>query len=69
VERTFFRRFGLLGPLAQDVAGEPADPELDRNEDELAGWMSGDLVDDDCRAAENDGQADGRPAGVAQVPK
>jgi hypothetical protein len=31
--------------------------------------MSGDLVDDGCRTAENDGQADARLQAVAQVPE
>ena len=39
--RAHLRRLGLLGPLAQGEAGEPADPEQQRDEDELAGAWSG----------------------------
>ncbi len=37
LRRAHLGRLGLLGALAQRVAREPADPELERNEDELAG--------------------------------
>ena len=35
--RACLRRLGLLGSLAQRVAGEPGDPEPERDEDEVAG--------------------------------
>ena len=35
--RAHFGRLGLHRALAQGVAGEPADPEFERNEDEVAG--------------------------------
>jgi hypothetical protein len=65
--RAQFGRLGLLGPLAQRVAREPADPELEGEDEEETGRMAGDLVDDGCRSAENDGQPHGRLQRVAQV--
>ena len=41
--RALLRRLGLLGPLAQREAGEPADREQERDEDELAGRVVGSL--------------------------
>jgi hypothetical protein len=35
--RAYFRRLGLLGTLAQSKARDPADRELERDEDELDG--------------------------------
>jgi hypothetical protein len=32
VGRADFRSFGLLGTVAENEAGEPADPELERDE-------------------------------------
>lgn len=54
--RALFRRLGLLGAFAQSKPGQPADRELEGNEDEIGGYMSRDLVDDDRRAAENERQ-------------
>ena len=56
--RAYFGGFGLRRALAQGVAREPADPELERNEDELARRSPGDVVDHDHCTAENDRQAD-----------
>ena len=68
--RAHLRRFGLLGTLAQGVAGDPGDHEPEGNEDEVAGRLwAGDVVDDDHDAAEHDGQADARLHVVAQVPE
>ena len=43
VRRAFLGRLGLLGPLAQGEAGEPADREQERDEDELARRVIGSL--------------------------
>jgi hypothetical protein len=67
--RAFFCRFGLLGALAQGKAREPADPEEERDEEELAGRVCGLVVDDDRRTADDHGQGDPRLQGVAQVPE
>ena len=56
--RAYFRRLGLLGTLAQSEARHPADRELERDEDEHGGCVSGDLVDDGRRPADHEGQAD-----------
>ena len=67
LERTLFRRFGLLGPLAQREAGQPADPEQDGSEDELGRRVPGVVVDDECGTAERDHQADSRLSAVAEI--
>ena len=61
------RGLGLLGPLAQGEADEPADREQHGGEDEVAGRVVGLVVDDDRRAAEHDRQADAGLHVVAQV--
>ena len=55
------------GALAQGEAGEPADREQHRDEDELAGGVVGVVVDDDRRAAEHDRQAEPCLRVVAEV--
>ena len=65
--RTFLCRFGLRCPLAQREAGQPADREQHRDEDELARGVVGLVVDDERRAAEHDRQPDARLPIVAQV--
>ncbi len=67
--RAYFRCLSLLGAFAQSEAGNPGDHEIDRDEDELARRMCGNLVDDERQAADNDDQADTRLPGVAQVPE
>ena len=55
LDRTFLRRFGLRGTLAQSKAGAQAIHEVDGDEDELAdGQVAGDVVDDGHDAAEYD---------------
>ena len=66
----FFRRFGLLGTLAQGVARDPSDHEPEGNEDEDAGRLiARDVVDDDHDADEHDDQANTRLHGAPQVPE
>ena len=63
------RRLGLLRSLAQSEACGPGDPELDGDEDELCGRVTGDVVDNRRNACEDDRQAGPRLPGVAQVPE
>ena len=63
--RAYFRRLGLFGALAQGEAGDPADGELEWDEDEFRGGVSRDHVDDGHRTADNEGQPDGCLEGVA----
>ena len=67
LERALLGLLGLLGPLAQRIAGEPADREQHRDEDELARSVLGVVVDDGRRAGDHDGQAEARLRLVAQV--
>ena len=67
--RAYFRRLGLLDPLAQRKAPHPGDRELERDEDEHGGCVAGDLVDDRRRPADHQSQADACLHGVAQVPE
>ena len=46
------------GTLAQSEARDPADRELERDEDEHGGCVTGDLVDDGRRTTDHEGQAD-----------
>ena len=55
--RAYLRRLSLLGTLAHGKAREPADPEQERDEDELADRVRRLVVDHDRRAADRDGQA------------
>ena len=64
-----FRRIGLLGPRVQREAGEPRDPEQERDEQHLARLVGGDVVDDRRRAAEHDHEAGARQHGIALVPE
>ena len=64
-----FRRLGLLRALAEREARDPADGELEWDEDELRGGVSGDPVDDDHRTGDDEGQAEGCLHGVAEVPE
>ena len=65
--RAHLRSLCLLGALPQGVAGEPADPEEERDEEELAWTRVRAVVHDYRRAAEDQGQADPRLDGVAEV--
>ena len=60
-------RFGFPGPLAHRKAGQPADPEHEREKDLLGGGVVGHVVVHDCGAADDDGQAGPRLHGVRQV--
>jgi len=65
--RTYVCRFSLLGALAKGIPSEPADPEQQRDEDQLASRMCGFVVDDDCGSADHDSQPYPSSRGVAQV--
>ncbi len=65
--RAPFRDFGLVGALAQGVAGEPADREQERNEEELRRSVVRAVVDDDRGAADHGPEAQPRLHGVAKV--
>ena len=66
--RAHLRRLGLLGTLAEGVAGDPGDDEPERDEDQVAGRLrAGDVGDHDHDASEHDRQADAGLPGVAQV--
>ena len=67
LRRTQLRCVGALGSLAQDEAGEPADPEQHGREDDLARRVVGVVVDDDRRAGEHDREADSRLRVVREV--
>jgi hypothetical protein len=64
------RRLGLLGTLAQGIAGDPGDDEPEGNEDEVAGRLfAGNIGNDDHDASEDESEADSRLPVVAQVPQ
>ena len=65
--RAFFCGLGLRATLAQREAGQPADREQRRDEDELAGRVARVVVDHDRRGAEHDGQADAPLCGIAEA--
>ena len=67
--RAYLGCLGLHGALANGEAGEPADRELHRDEDELGGGVTGNLMVQGHRAADDDRQADARFQVVAQVPE
>ena len=67
--RATFRRLGLLRAFAQREARDPADGELEWDEDEFRGGVSRDPVDDDHRTGDDEGEAEGCLHGVAEVPE
>ena len=67
-DRTFLGCLGLVGALAQGVAGEPGDDEPKGDEDELAGRRRvGDVVDDDDDPEGDDGEAEARLQAAPQI--
>ena len=62
LRRARLRRFRLLGALAQREAGQPADPEQERGEDELGRGVVRVVVDHERRAAEREHEAERAPA-------
>ena len=66
---TCLRRLGLLRSRAQSEAYGPGDSELDGNQDELCGRVTGDVVNNRRNACEDDHQAGPRLPGVAQIPE
>ncbi len=67
VVRPDLRRLGPLDALAHGEAGEPADREQQRGEEQLARVVARIVVHDDRGPAEHDRQAIARLDGVAQV--
>ena len=67
VARPLLGCFGLHGSLTHGKAGDPADGEEHRQEEELAGGVARIAVDDDRRPAEHDGQPEPRLAGLAEI--
>ena len=61
--RPHLRRLGLLGSLAQRESRDPADRELERDEDDSRRRVVRDGGDDDGRPGDRDAQADATPAG------
>jgi hypothetical protein len=59
----------LVGRAAEHVAGEPADREVERDEDDLGHRPSGDPVHQDRGAHHHDGETDAGLAGVGQAPE
>ena len=57
-DRALLGGLGLLGPLVQREADQPADREQHRGEDQVAGRVRGVVVHDGRSAAEHDRQAD-----------
>ncbi len=62
-------RLGLLDALAERESRYPGDRELERDEDHLGDRVSGNLVDDRRRTADNEEQAQRRLHWSAQVPE
>ena len=60
-------RLRLLGALADREAGEPADRELERDEDHLRGRVPGNHGDDDRRPDDRNAQPEARLERVPQV--
>ena len=69
LDGAFFRRLGLLGTLTQRVARDPGDHEPKRNEDEVAGRLTRDVVDDDHDSNDHDDQTRASLEWIPQVPE
>lgn len=67
--RAHLRHLNLLGPFPHGETREPADPEQERDEDELADRVRGLVGDHDRGTADRDGQARLCPQGGGLVPE
>ena len=67
--RAHLRRFGLLRTLTQGVARDPGDHVPEGNEDEVAGCLTRDVVDDDHYSNEHDDQPRACLQRIPQIPE
>ena len=67
--RAHLRGLGLLDPRLEREPRQPADPEQERDEDDLAGGVARLVVDDERRTADGDRRGRAGLHGVAQVPE